>query len=324
MTGVLRLVAGRLVVAAALLLAVSALLFVAVEVLPGDAATTILGQNATPERLEQIRADLGLDRPVVARYLDWIGGVVQGDFGDAVVTDRSVWSTISTPLRNTAALAVVAFTAMVIVAVAFGVTAGVRPGSSVDQLLTGITSVVVSVPDFVLGTVLIAVLASWFDLLPSVSLVPLGGSPWDDPSILLLPAATMALVAGAFGARLIRAVVAEGARAPHVEAARLAGLSPKRVVRRHLLPGLVGPIVQVLASLAPFAIGGTIVVERLFGYPGIGAAFTAQLAARDVAVVEAIGLVLAAAALAALVAADVIGILVDPRRRALGDARGIA
>ncbi len=184
-----------------------------------------------------------------------------------------------------------------------------------DRLTTTATSATAAVPDFVLGGLMIAAFATWLDLFPAVSLVPVGSSPLDEPAILVLPAATLAVVGGSFGARLIRAVVADAVATPHVDAAIVAGLPERRVIVRHLLPTVIAPVAQVLASLVPYAVGGAIVVERLFGYPGIGSALVDQLAARDVTVVEAIGLLLTAVVLVALLLADIVGAAADPRRR---------
>lgn len=313
-----RYAAIRLAATIAVGLVVSIAIFASVELLPGDAATAILGQNATPERLELVREQLRLDDGPVERYLSWLGGVVQGDLGTSVVTQRPVTSVIETPIRNSVILGAIAFGGMAIIAVTLGAVAGRRPGGRADRIVSTVAAGLVAVPDFVLGGVLIAVFASWLDLFPSVSLVPVGASPLDDPMALVLPAATLALFGGAFGARLIRAVVVDASSSPHVEAAELAGLPEWRVITRHLLPPIVAPIVQVLASLAPYAVGGTIVVERLFGYPGVGAALIDQLAARDVTVVEAIGLLLTVVVLTSLFVADVIGAAADPRRRRAG------
>ena len=311
---VLARVGSRLVVAAGLTLAVSALLFAAVEVMPGDAATAILGANATTERVEALRSELRLDESPVARYGDWVGGVLTGDLGHSITSGRPAWAVMATPLRNTLVLGGSAAVMMSGVAIVAGTAAGRRPGSTVDRTLTALASLAVSTPDFVLGTVLITIVASWLDLLPAVSLVTANESPWD-ARILVLPVATMSLAGGAYGARLVRAVVADATDSPHVEAARLAGLAERRVLARHLLPGVVGPIAQVIASLVPYAIGGAIVVERLFGYPGLGSLFVEQLGARDVVVVEAIGLLLTVVVVAALFLADAIGIVADPRAR---------
>lgn len=315
--GLVRPIVARLVVAIGLTAAVSGLLFLAVEVLPGDAATAILGANATPERVEALQAELNLDRSPLVRYGEWISGVVRGDLGRSVTSGRSAWDVIDIPLRNSLVLGGAALVAMAAAALVIGTAAGRRPGSTIDRGLTTATSLIVSIPDFVVGTVLITVVASWLGLLPAVSLVTLNETPWD-AEILALPVVTLMLVGGSYGARLVRAVVADASAAPHVEAARLAGLPEHRVLRRHLLPGVAGPIAQVVASLVPYAVGGAIVVERLFGYPGLGSLFAEQLAARDVVVVEAIGLLLTLVVIGALFLADAVGIVADPRARRAG------
>ncbi|MFV0526501.1 MAG: ABC transporter permease [Acidimicrobiales bacterium] len=317
----LRAVGTRLLVALGMTLAVSALLFATVELLPGDAAVAILGANATPERVEALQTELRLDDPAVVRYLRWIGGIVTGDLGNSIVSGRPAWSVIATPARNSLVLGTGAVLAMAITALGVGVSAGRRPGAGVDRALSAAASLTASTPDFVIGTVLIIVAASWLEVLPAVSLVKVGEAPWEDPAILVLPILTLALVGGGYGARLIRAIVADAAGSPHVEAAELAGVEPRRVVTRHLLPSVFGPIAQVLASLVPYALGGTIVVERLFGYPGLGSLFTSQLAARDVVIVEAVGLLVAVVAIAALLVADTVDVVADPRNRRSVPAR---
>lgn len=311
----LRPIAARIGAALVALLAVSVALFWAIEMLPGDAATSILGANATPERVASLREAMRLDEPVHQRYLSWLGGVLRGDLGQAATADRSVWSTISIPARNSLVLACVAIVALAVVAVVVGVVAGRRPGSPVDQFISTVTSVAVSMPEFVTGTFLIAVFFGWLGWLPAVSLVGAGGAPWQQLDILVLPVLTITVVAGSYGARLVRAVVADHAHAAHVDAARLAGVAERTVVWRHLLPGAVGPLAQVLAFLVPYVVGGTIVVERLFGYPGIGSLLADQIALRDAKVVEAIGLILTGCVIVALLAADLVGVLANPRRR---------
>ncbi|MEM9040735.1 MAG: ABC transporter permease [Actinomycetota bacterium] len=315
-----RFVVARLVATVGIALAVSVVLFAAVEFLPGDAATRILGQNATPDRVEALRAQLNLADGPIERYVSWLGDALQGDFGTSITSQQPVWQAIETPVRNSLILGAVAFVAMSLIAIGLGVAAGRRPGGRADRVVSAITSSIASVPDFVLGGVLIAVFASWLDLLPAVSLVPIGGTPLDEPRVLVLPAATLAIFGGAFGARLIRAVVADAASSPHVEAAVLAGLPERRVVTRHLLPSIIAPTAQVLASIVPYVVGGAIVVEQLFGYPGVGASLVANLAARDVTVVEAIGMILTLIVLAALFTADVVGAAADPRRRTASGA----
>lgn len=306
----------RLTSAAALLLVVSALLFAAVEVLPGDVATAILGQDATPERLTTLRQELSLDEPAPVRFGSWLAGLARGDLGEAATTDRSVAETIGDRAVNTAVLAGAAFAVVAVIALGLGVGAGRREGSAADTGISATALAVVSLPEFVVAGVLVAGVALRLGWLPAVSLVPAGGTPLDRPEILVLPVVSLALVGGAFGARLIRAVVADVCRSPHVEAARLAGLRERAVLTHHILPPAAGPIAQVLAFVVPYLIGGTVVVEQVLSYPGLGTLLVEQVNQRDAPVVEAIGLLLAAAVVAAFAVADLVGHLFSPRHRA--------
>jgi peptide/nickel transport system permease protein len=309
-----------LLIGLALLLIVSVLLFTGVEVLPGDVATQILGQNATPERVELLRQQLSLDDPAPLRWARWVGGVLSGDLGESATTGSSVSALLVPAARNTAVLAGFAFFGVVLLALGLGVLAGRQEGRPGDAALSTAALVAVSVPEFVLAGLLVTGPALAWRWLPAVSLVPSGGSPLDRPEILVLPVLSIAVVGGAFAARLVRAVVADAYRAPHVEAVRLAGVSERRVLTRHVLPSVVGPLAQVLAFTVPYLVGGTVVVERLFSYPGLGSLLVQQVAQRDAPVVEAVGLTLAGVVVLAFVLADLVSALSALPRQAVGGA----
>ncbi len=296
----------RLAVAALTLTAVSALLFAAVELLPGDVATHILGPHATPERVATLRAQLDLDSPAPLRYGRWLAGVATGDLGSAAVTGRAVTDVIGDRLANTAVLAGAAFVAIAVIAIGLGTAAGRRTGSPADSGISTVTLVALSTPEFVVAGLLVAGVAFGLGWFPAVSLVPVGTTPLSRPAILVLPVATLTIVGGAFATRLVRAVVAGAAARPHVEAARLAGLPEGQVLRRHLLPTAAAPIAQVLAFMVPYLLGGAVVVERVFSYPGLGSLLVEQVAARDASVVLAIGLLLATAVTVAFALADAV------------------
>lgn len=281
--------AARLLAALLALLAVSAIIFTAVELLPGDPAAQLLGTYATPERLEAVRGQLGLDDPAPLRYARWLGGVLQGDLGSSIRTDQAVADLIARPALNTAVLAAAA--------------------------ASGAALLAVSVPEFVIAALLVSIVALEFGWLPAVSLVPSGGTPLDRPEILVLPVIALAAVGGAYGGRLIRAAVADAARLPHVEAARLAGLPERRVLLRHLLPSAVPATAQILAFTAPFLIGGAVVIERIFAFPGLGSMLVDRIGSHDAPVIEAIALLQAAAMIAAFTIADLIGFFASPARR---------
>ncbi|MCW6003516.1 ABC transporter permease [Micromonospora sp. CPCC 205371] len=298
----LRLVAG----AVALLLAVSVVLFVAVQVLPGDPVTQALGSTYTPERGAQLRAQLGLDAPVAEQYLRWLGGVLRGDFGTSAVTRVPVGPIVAERAGNSVVLAAAAFVLIAVLGVGFGLFAGARPGSGRDRAVSAVTLTLTAVPEFALATVLVAVFAFALGWLPAVSLVAPGSGPLSQPAILVLPVASLALYGGAYTARMVRGIVADIAAGPHVEAARIAGLPEHLVLRRHVLPSAAGSIAQVLALLVPYLVGGALVVETVFAYPGLGALLASAVRARDAVQVEAAGLVLAAVAIAGFLVAELI------------------
>lgn len=232
---------------------VAAALFTAVEVLPGDPVSRALGQSATPERVAALSAELGMDRPPVVRFSEWLAGAAQGDLGRSAVTRQPIGPIIADRAGNTLLLAGIAIAVIVVVAVVAGLLAGSRPGGRRDTAVSVTSLALLSVPEFVLAGLLIAVFAFGLGWLPAVSVVTAGGGPLDRPDALVLPVTALVLVAGAFATRLVRAAVVEASRASHVEAARLAGVPEWRVLWRHLLPGTVGPIAQVLALLMVLA-----------------------------------------------------------------------
>ena len=305
----------RIASAIATLFVISVILFAAVELLPGDPAQQILGVNATPERLDVLREQLNLNDPVPVRYGHWLWSMLQGDLGESVRTGQPVDELIGRPARNTAMLALTAFIAITVVALALAALSGAREGSRSANIISFASLSAVSVPEFIIAGILISVVGLELGWLPAVSLVPSEGTPFSRPEILVLPVISLSIVGGAYGARLIRAAVADAARMPHVQAARLAGLTESRVLLRHLLPSAIPPSVQVLAFMVPFLVGGAVVVERIFAFPGLGSQLVDRIALRDAPVIEAIGLIQAATVIVAFQVADVIGLLASPERR---------
>ena len=212
-------------------------------------------------------------------------------------------------------LAVTAFVAIAVVALGLAALSGVRDGTRTSNLISAASLSAVSVPEFIIAGILISIVGLELGWLPAVSLVPSEGTPFSRPEILVLPVISLSIVGGAYGARLIRAAVADAARMPHVQAARLAGLTESRVLLRHLLPSAIPPTVQVLAFMVPFLVGGAVVVERIFAFPGLGSQLVDRIALRDAPVIEAIGLIQAASVIVAFQIADVIGFLASPARR---------
>jgi peptide/nickel transport system permease protein len=307
-------VASRIGAAALTLLAVSFVLFIAVEALPGDPAQTVLGIDASPEQREQWRQQWNLDRPLPERYADWLGGIVRGDPGTSMITGLPVGEAITVPLQYTTVLVVFSFLLALVVSLACGIPAGLRPGGSLDRLLSGSAIVVIAVPQFVIAVLLTTVFAIQLGWLPAVSLIPLGQSWIDRPDMLVLPVLTLGSFGAAWATRMVRAAVAD-ANGPNVEAARLAGIPPWRLLLRHLLPSTVPTLAQTYAWLLGGLFAATTVVERVFNYPGLSEMLLSAIRNHDFPMLEAIGLVLSVVVITALLTADVLGHLFNPRAR---------
>lgn len=281
-----------------------ALIFVALDLLPGDAATQRLGRDATPSALAELRAAYGLDRPLLERLAEWFAGLLRGDLGRTLATDMPIGAMVTNAVGRTAVLA--AFAALGIAVLGWGgaIAAGLRPGSRTDKVLSSAALGMLCAPEFVVATVAVLVFASWLGWLPAVSLLPAGGGVFDRPAILVLPVLTITVVGSASLLRLVRPVIARQSGSAYVEAARLAGLSPARVLFRHLLPGALGPAAQASAMLMPYLVGGTVIVERAFAYPGLGSVLVQAVGAREPGLLMACSLVMVTATVFAYLVAD--------------------
>ena len=294
---------------------VSVAIFAMAVSLPGDAAHAQLGQSATPESLARMRAELGLDRPYHEQYLLWIGGVVQGDWGTSLITDQPVSDMLPRRIKHSVILALFALFFGVPVAVATGVWAGVRPDSIGDRLVSMTSLVGLSLPEFVTGILLMLVLSSTFHLLPAASLVLPGTSPLTRPEILVMPALTLTGVLFAYIMRMTRANVIEVMQTHYVRTAILKGMPTRQVIRRHVLPNAMLPTITVIATNFGYMLGGLIIVENIFAYPGLGQMLLRAIQTRDVPLLEALALIIAATYALSNLVADLAYAALDPRIR---------
>jgi peptide/nickel transport system permease protein len=312
---VLAFVARRIGAAMIVLAALSGMIFAATEVLPGDASGVLAGAEATHGDREALRTKLGLDRPPAERYLHWAGDALRGDLGTGYVGGRPVSGVLADTLPNSLALAAPALGVGMAVAVAVGLVTAGRPGGWSDRMVSAMSLVAVSLPEFVTAALLSWVFAVALGVLPEVSLVGLGARPWDTPEVMVLPVAALAVVVTATATRLLRSwAVAVGA-APYVQSARLRGVGGVRLAVRHVLPASLGPTVQVAAVLFGGLIGGAVVVETIFSYPGVGYELAQAVGNRDVPMVQGLSLALCAMALLILLVGDIMAAVVDPRLR---------
>lgn len=311
-----KVIARRLIFSAFILLAVSLIVFGATLLLPGDPARAILGQQATPERIAALNEQMGLDQPAWARYFTWLGGLFVGDFGTSTASGGPVSELLGERVGASFVLMLVAAIISVPLGIALGVYSALHRGGKRDQAMTGVSLVLAAMPEFVIGIGLIAVFAtSVFQILPAVTLAPPGDPVWTRPLQLILPTATLVLVVTPYIVRMMRATMIEVLDSGYVEMARLKGVPEKRVILRHALPHALGPVAQVVAIQLAWLAGGVVVVEFLFRYPGLGQALIDAVTYRDVQVVQAISMIVAAVYVVVNLAADVVGILTNPKLR---------
>ncbi|MEU1517545.1 ABC transporter permease [Streptomyces sp. NPDC005811] len=317
----LRYVLRRLLAGAATLLAVSFLIFLGTNALPGNVAEASLGRNPDPARLAELEQRLGLDRPLLVRYADWLGDAARGHLGDSAAQlahgakSAPISDIIGTPLWNSLVLGGIAAVLLLPLALLVGTAAALRAGRLTDHLLSFGALCLGALPEFVLGTFLIALLFNQLDLLPPVSLVPPGSSPLARPSALVMPVLTLLCATLAFCARQIRAGVIESLKQDYVRMARLNGIGERRVIVRYALRNSLASSVQTYAQAVQYLLGGIIVVEALFGYPGIGNVLVHAVQVRDIPMVQAIALALAALYILINVLADIVVVLLVPRLR---------
>ncbi|GAA2678899.1 ABC transporter permease [Streptomyces violaceolatus] len=304
--------ARRLAGAVVLLVLLSAAVFAAMAVLPGDAVSAVAGVDASETQRAEVRAELGLDRPAVQRYADWAAGAVRGDLGRGFVGERPVADVLATRLPNSLLLAGLTLAVTAPLATLLGLWTGLRGGVA-DRVVSTSAQILAAVPEFVVAALLVAVLAVWLEVLPRVSVIPLGGTPLDVPDALVLPVLTLSAVGLAVATRLLRASVADTAARPYCEAARLNGVRGVRLAVRHILPNAAGPAVQALTLTTGALVGSAVVVENVFDYPGIGRELQLAVAARDVPMVQGIATALVAVMLAVLLLGDVCARLLGAR-----------
>ena len=297
------------------LLVVSLAIFAVTEVLPGDVANMILGQGATPQDLTNIRRDLGLDRPAPVRYLDWITNAVRGDLGDSYVQRRPIVEVVTDRLKNSAILAVFAFLFSVPPAVLTGIVLGTRKDKLLDQTVSLASLVGISMPEFVTGVVLIVIFATTFGILPSSSIMLPGTSPLTTPKILVLPTLTLTGAFFAYVMRMTRANVIDVMETNYVRTAILAGLPMRTVVLRHVVPNAMLPTISIIALTVGWMLGGLIIVESVFAYPGIGSLVLTSITTRDVPLLQALALLMAVAYGVSNLLADITYALLNPRIR---------
>lgn len=310
-----RLIATRAGLGILTLLAVSVLIFICTQILPGDVASAVLGQQATPDALRVFRAELGLDRPAYVRYFSWLFGVLHGDFGRALTNQRDIIVELWPRFMNTLFLAGYSALIAVPLAVGFGILSAINEGRLTDRLANILTLVAISVPEFFVAYILIIIFAidlAWF---PSLATVFPSMGLGERFYVATLPALTLTMVVTAHMLRMTRNSVLSIMSTAYIEMAFLKGLTRARVVARHALPNAAGPIISVVALNLAYLVVGVVVVENVFVYPGVGQYMVDAVAKRDVPVIQACGLVFATVFVTLNTLADILAMLANPRLR---------
>jgi peptide/nickel transport system permease protein len=308
-------VAQRLALGLILLLAVSALIFLGVEALPGDTAEAILGQQATEQALANLREKMQLGDPAIVRYFRWLGGILQGDLGTALSNGQDIATSIGQRLGNTMFLAFWAAIIAVPLAIVLGLIAARYVGRWPDKLISAVTLTTISLPEFVLGYLLIFFVAVKWQLLPSAALISSSASLGEQLYAIALPVLVLVLVVLAHMMRMTRAAILNVMQSAYIETAELKGLSPMAVIARHAFPNAIAPVVNVVMLNLAYLVVGVVVVEVVFVYPGMGQFLVDHVTKRDLPVVQASGLIFAAVYIGLNIFADVVSILANPRLR---------
>jgi peptide/nickel transport system permease protein len=311
----LKFILTRLALGVLSLLAVSVLIFIATEILPGDVASAVLGQGATPETLAAFRIELGLDRPAHVRYFEWFFNAIQGDLGQSMTNKREILPELMKKFKNTLFLAGVAALIAVPISVGLGIVAAINEGKWQDRWSNIISLATISVPEFFIAYILILVFAVQLRWFPSLSTVFDGMGVGEKLFKIALPALTLTMLVAAHMLRMTRSSVLAIMSQPYIEMAFLKGLPRSRVILKHALPNAAAPIISVIALNLAYLIVGVVVIEVVFVYPGVGQYMVDGVTKRDLPVVQACGLIFAATFIILNTVADILAILANPRLR---------
>jgi peptide/nickel transport system permease protein len=309
----------RVLLGLLILLLVSIVVFAATQALPGNAARAILGRNATPERLAALTRQLHLNESAVAQYFHWLGGVLSGNFGTSAATEQPVSSLLSARILNSAFLVLISAIVALPLSIGLGVWMAVKRDRPTDHILSLTTLSLAALPEFVIGIGLIVLFATNVShAFPAVSIIPPGEHAWNVPKVVVLPAATLILAVTPYISRIMRGSMVEVLESEYVTMARLKGLSNRTVIWRHAVPNAIVPAIQVSALQLAYMAGGVVLVEFVFSFPGIGSSLVDAVGNRDIPVVQALVIIIAAVYVFVNLVADLLTIVVTPRLRTAG------
>ncbi|MDH3827668.1 MAG: ABC transporter permease [Desulfobacterales bacterium] len=315
MGSIFGIVVKRLGLGVLTIIVISVLIFLGVEALPGDVATAILGQEATPETVAAFRKELKLDLPPHVRYFAWLGDFLRGDMGTSLANKRPISELIFWRFRNTIFLAASAAVVAVPIAVILGILAALYRNSLFDRTISMVTLSTISFPEFFVAYILIALLSVQIVIFPSISNINDQMSFWQKIHSIILPCLTLTLVVVAHMMRQTRAAIINILASPFIEMARLKGIKRMRVIVLHAFPNALSPVINVIALNLAYLVVGVVIVEVVFVYPGLGQLLVDSVSKRDIPVVQASGLIFAAVYVSLNLLADIMSIITNPRLR---------
>ena len=311
----IRLAAQRIALGCLLLVAASVLIFAGTQILPGDVAQSILGRSATPESLASLREELGLNKPAVQRYLDWLFAFLSGDLGTALSNGKDIGESVAGRLGNTLFLAGGAAAFSVPLAIFLGLLSVRYQDRTPDRMISGLSLASISLPEFFIGYLLIYFLAVKLQWFPSVATLNADMPLSEKLRTIALPVMVLTMVVLAHMMRMTRAAILNVMQSAYIETAELKGLTPFNVIRKHAFPNAIAPIINVVMINLAYLVVGVVVVEVIFVYPGMGQYMVDHVSKRDVPVVQACGTIFAAVYIGLNLVADLVSIISNPRLR---------
>jgi peptide/nickel transport system permease protein len=311
----LRMVFQRVGIGIVTLWIVSVLVFAGTEILPGDVAEIILGQEATPETLAALRSELGLDKPAVVRYFEWLGDLASGDLGISKAGGATIASLIADRLLNTVTLGGIVAGISVPLSILIGVLAAMYPATWFDRILSFGTLGLMSVPEFFTATVLVLIFAVQFHWLPSIAYLSGDENLWELMRALALPILTLTISVSGQMIRLTRAAILNVLSSPYIEMAILKGVPRWRIILRHALFNAIGPIANVVALNLAYLVSGVVIVETVFAYPGLAKLMIDGVQTRDLPLVQSCAMIFCGTYVVLILLADISAITSNPRLR---------
>lgn len=310
-----RFILKRLGLALITLILLSMIVFAISTILPGNVGRAVLGPFATQESVDELNRQLGTDRPLIEQYVDWAGGILQGDLGKSLANDVPARDLLGPALANSLKLALVAFLICVPISILGGIVSGLRYGRATDKTITVAGISLAAMPEFVTGIILILIFGIWLRWLPVTAQWEEGASILTQLEYLLLPALTLTLVLFGYIARITRAGVVEALESDYTRTAYLKGLPSNVVIRRHVLRNALPPTIAVVAVQIGYLVGGLVAVEFLFNYLGIGSLVLESARQKDLPLLTSGVLVIGAVYLIVTLVADILYAVVNPRIR---------